>query len=125
MAATDQHYRNQKTLDVVFGASCGLMLLTTLWMFAADYFREFKTVQRTFRDVQATIAERELIDKLPDPGQVRQKRLALRRARRELARAQAAVAPAQRRLQARREATDVRYREIKADLDSKDSFYNI
>ena len=27
MAATDQNYRNQKGLDIVFGVSCVLMLL--------------------------------------------------------------------------------------------------
>ena len=42
MAATDQHYRNQKTLDVIFSVSCGALLLSTLWMFWQDYSREFK-----------------------------------------------------------------------------------
>jgi hypothetical protein len=36
MAATDQPYRNQNTLDVVFGVSCVLMLVTTGWMFWQD-----------------------------------------------------------------------------------------
>ena len=40
MAATDQFYRHQKTLDMVFGVSCVLMLLSLVWMFYADYHRE-------------------------------------------------------------------------------------
>ena len=52
MAATDQTYRNQKTLDVVFGVSCLLMLLSTMWMFVQDYDREYKPIQRKFRDVE-------------------------------------------------------------------------
>ena len=51
MAATDKPYRNQQTLNVVFAVSCVAMLLTTLWMLVDDYNREFKTVQRKFRDV--------------------------------------------------------------------------
>ncbi|MFO0841350.1 MAG: c-type cytochrome [Gemmataceae bacterium] len=81
MAATDQHYRSQNALDVVFGVSCGLMLLTTVWMFVDDYNRSFKPVQRTFRDVEATVAERDLVDKLPDPELLKQRRVQLKRAR--------------------------------------------
>src|SRR5215218_3942594 len=62
MAASDQHYRNQKTLDVVFAISCVVMLLTIMWMFAQDYFKEFKAEQRVFRDVETAVAERELAD---------------------------------------------------------------
>ena len=64
MAATAEPFRNQKTLDIVFGASCAAMMLSTIWMFVADYQRDYKNVQRTFRDVEATLAEREMLDKL-------------------------------------------------------------
>jgi mono/diheme cytochrome c family protein len=84
MAATDQHYRSQKTLDLVFGLSCGALLLTTVWMLVADYNREFKAVQRQFRDVEATLAEREAVDKLPDTDAIEDARKALLRARRQL-----------------------------------------
>ena len=55
MAATDQHYRNQKTLDIVFAVSCVLMLISTIWMLVQDYNREYKAIQREFRDVEATL----------------------------------------------------------------------
>src|SRR5437899_965917 len=91
MAATDQPYRSQKALDVVFGVSCGLMLVTTVWMFVQDFNRSFKTAQRTFRDVEATVAERELVDKLPDPELLRQRRVALKQAREGVEDAKAAA----------------------------------
>ena len=44
MAATDQNYRQQKTLDIVFAVSSILMLLSIFWMLWDDYNREFKGV---------------------------------------------------------------------------------
>src|SRR2546423_1332700 len=64
MAASDQHYRSQKTLDIVFAVSCVAMLLTIGLMFAQDFFRDFKAEQRVFRDVETAAAERELADHL-------------------------------------------------------------
>jgi mono/diheme cytochrome c family protein len=125
MAATDQPYRNQKTLDMVFAVSCVAMLLSTLWMFVQDYSRTFKSVQRTFRDIEATIAERDLVDKLPAADQIAEKRVALRHARREFDKAKTSVERTDKRLQAKREAADVKYRTIKADYDSLMSYYNI
>ncbi|MFO0927654.1 MAG: hypothetical protein U0736_11545 [Gemmataceae bacterium] len=125
MAATDKPYRNPRTLDIVFAVSCAAMLLTTVWMLVQDYHRDFKAVQRTFRDVEATLAEREMIDKLPDPEVVTERRKALTRARRRLEKAKAEVAPVERTLIARREKADDHFRSIKADYDSKVSYYNI
>ena len=65
-AATDQTYRNQKALDYVFAASCVALLLTTVWMFVQDYFREFKSVQRDFRDVEEAMAQRGVLENAPD-----------------------------------------------------------
>ena len=58
MAATDKHYRDQNLLDFVFAASSILMLVSVIWMFAQDYFREFNTDQRAFRDVEEAVAQR-------------------------------------------------------------------
>src|SRR5713226_25440 len=70
MAATDQTYRHQKTLDIVFAVSCIVMLISVVWMFAQDYNREFKQVQRKFRDVDEALTERQLVEKLPDSKEV-------------------------------------------------------
>ena len=55
-------------MDIVFAVSCILMLLSILWMLVADYNREFKAVQRTFRDVESVLNERQMLAQLPDPG---------------------------------------------------------
>ena len=47
------------------------MLVCTIWMLVADYNREFKTVQRNFRDVESVLDERQMIDQLPDPAEVK------------------------------------------------------
>src|SRR5262245_44473992 len=65
MAATDQPYRNQYTLDVVFGISSILMLLSLLWMFVQDYNREYKVEQRPFRDVEVALAQRLALEQIP------------------------------------------------------------
>ena len=122
MAATDQHYRSQKTLDLVFGLSCGAMLLSTLWMLAQDYNRDFKAVQRKFRDVEATIAERDMVARLPDIDAVDDARKALAAARQALAAKKAGLASEVARFKARRESQDEVYRNIKADIDAQASY---
>src|SRR5438477_13029824 len=72
MAATDQTYRSQRMLDVVFGVSCLLMLLSVVWMFAQDYYRDFKVEQREFRDVETALAERAMLNLLPDEERTQQ-----------------------------------------------------
>jgi mono/diheme cytochrome c family protein len=68
-AATDQTYRNQTILDYVFAASCVILLGTTVWMFVQDYYREFKSIQRDFRDVEEAMAQRTVLDYAPDAKQ--------------------------------------------------------
>jgi len=53
MPATEQTWRNQKWMHIVFGVSSILMLLATIWMLAKDHDREWKPVQRKFRDIEA------------------------------------------------------------------------
>jgi len=52
MPATEQTWRDQKLLHVVFAVTGLLMLLSTVWMFAADHRREWKQHQRTIRGVE-------------------------------------------------------------------------
>src|SRR5438034_120062 len=122
MAATDQHYRKQRTLDIVFGVSCLALLGSTIWMFAADYFRGYKRVQTIFRDVEAGLAERDMVDRMPDPKLLVQRREELEEARRQLAAEVNALSDEDRKLKAERERADQVYRDIKAIYDSKSSY---
>ena len=70
MAATDKPYRNRRHWTSSSAVSCILMLLSVLWMLVADYNRQFKAVQRTFRDVESVLNERQMLAQLPDPGDV-------------------------------------------------------
>ena len=56
MPATEQTWRNQRLLHVIFGITGVLMLLCTLWMMAADHNREWKVVQRQFRNLESYTA---------------------------------------------------------------------
>src|SRR4051794_40896736 len=103
MAATDQHYRNQKTLDIVFAVSCILMLLSTVWMFWDDYNKQWKKEQRAFRDVEEAINERIMLDKLPDETRMKELRDAVAKAREDLAKEKKAVADTASKLQAQRD----------------------
>src|SRR5437764_3622686 len=69
MAASDQTYRNQKLLHVVFAWSSVAMLVTTGWMFWDDYNRPFKKEQRVFRDVEEEMAKRAMLAAAPGEEQ--------------------------------------------------------
>jgi mono/diheme cytochrome c family protein len=125
MAATDQTYHNQKTLDIVFAVSCILMLLGTLWMFWQDYNREFKHVQREFRDVEEAMNEHQMVAQLPTGDEVEAKRRQVADAKKTLDDKRAEIQPIERELTARRDLQDNKYRGIKADFDSKTSYLNI
>ena len=50
MPSPDESYYNIKRLHVVFAISSVALLAVTVWMLAADHWREWKVHQRTFRD---------------------------------------------------------------------------
>jgi len=52
MPATEETWYNQKLLHVIFGCSSLVMLISVVWMIAQDHEREWKGVQRDFRDIQ-------------------------------------------------------------------------
>jgi cbb3-type cytochrome oxidase cytochrome c subunit len=125
MAATDQTYRSQRTLDIVFAVSCILMLLGTLWMFWQDYDRQFKHVQREFRDVEEAMNEYQMLTALPSQEQVAEARRKVSEAKKNYDTAHDKVRGKERELMAQHDLTDNTYRSIKADFDSKTSLYNI
>jgi mono/diheme cytochrome c family protein len=126
MAATDQTYRDQKRVDIVFGVSCIVMLLSVFWMFYDDYYRPFKVEIRKFRDVDTALAERQALADLPDPDRIQELEQEVEQARAQIdqqeldkikAQAYEALAP-----KVRAEAA---YQAMKADYDSLVSLYNI
>ncbi len=65
MAATDVTFRNQKTLDIVFGVSSLLMLVSVGMMLVQDYNRQYKTEQIVFRGVESAMAQRMALETIP------------------------------------------------------------
>jgi len=124
MAATDQTYRHQKTLDIVFAVSCVLMLASIIWMFAQDYFREFKQVQRDFRDVEEALAERNMLERMPDPARVEEAADRVAQARANLDKIKKELPGGLNKALYEKARAEARYQSIKADYDSFVSLYN-
>jgi hypothetical protein len=80
MAATDKPFHNQRTLDIVFGVSNILMLLSIIWMFWQDYAREYKTEQRVFRRVEVAMAQRTALEQIPSDEDFKEKENAVQTA---------------------------------------------
>jgi len=62
MPATEQTWRDLKLMHLVFGVSALAMLITTIWMLAADHNREWKKIQNATQriddwNIAAKIAE--------------------------------------------------------------------
>ena len=57
MPATEQTARDQKLLHVIFAVTGVVMLLATIWMFAADHAREWKPIQRSANRVETKTTE--------------------------------------------------------------------
>ncbi|HKB36210.1 MAG TPA: hypothetical protein VKD72_07130, partial [Gemmataceae bacterium] len=132
MAATDKPYRNQPTLNVVFAVSCVVMLLTVLWMLVDDYNREFKGIQRLFRDVEAKHSLVLMLKNMPNPKQVRtdSERLADARTERQQKQTELQSKPlvdgkTYRDLIADRDRAYARYQGLKADFDAMMSYVDI
>jgi mono/diheme cytochrome c family protein len=128
MAATDQNYRNQYALDIVFAVSSILMLVSVLWMFVQDYNREFKHEQRSFRDIETALAQRAALEQIPSAAAFEKAEKEITRARDERDKNADKIDALRRdadKLQPEKEKLDARYQDIKASLDSVKSFYDI
>lgn len=92
MPASDDHFYSIKRLHVIFAVSALALLGVTVWMLAADHFRNWKQYQRTYRDrVEPWLTEAEL--RAEETESFRQREAALRA---ELAEAEAAAPQVQR-----------------------------
>lgn len=128
MAATDQPYRSQYSLDVVFGVSSILMLLSVIWMFAQDYNREYKAEQRPFRDVEAAMAQRSAIEQLPSHDEFMSKLAAVDKARNERDQNEGKIQEFSKQVKSllpKKEEKEVEFQAIKSELESRLSFYDI
>jgi hypothetical protein len=56
MPATEQTWRDSKLLHMVFGFSAIAMLITTIWMLAADHRREWKDYQKKYQQIETWTA---------------------------------------------------------------------
>src|SRR4051812_33924327 len=52
MPATEETYRSQPTLHLVFAISSIVMTLSIVWMIMADHLRPWKQVQREFQVIE-------------------------------------------------------------------------
>jgi len=125
MAATDQNYRPQRTLDIVFALSCVLMLVSLVWMFGQDYNREFKKIQRQFRDVDEALTQRAMLEKLPDPENVNTASEAVTQARQELSQIMESNRSATQALLVAKARQEAEAQAAKADYDSVMSLWVI
>jgi cbb3-type cytochrome oxidase cytochrome c subunit len=132
MPATEETYRRQPTLHLVFALSSIAMLLSTVWMVMADHLRPWKQVQRDFQQVERKKLEKSKEDKLKE--QKAKSEAELERINNEI---QAALSSSEGQagklnviekqlagLEAQTEGLDIQRRFKKAELDSKRSLYD-
>ncbi len=57
MPATEETRYDMKRLHKLFAVASMLLMLATVWMFARDHFREWKTIQRTGERIETRLAQ--------------------------------------------------------------------
>jgi cbb3-type cytochrome oxidase cytochrome c subunit len=132
MPASEETYRRQPTLHIVFAISSILMLLSTVWMVMADHLRPWKQVQRAFHYVERDKLEAAEQEKLQEQKAKYEQQIQQIDAKVQAAVAGAAERASQirvidselNRLGGTAERLDTRRKFQKATLDSKRSFYD-
>src|SRR5690349_6938704 len=132
MPATEETYRPQPTLHIVFAVSSIAMLLSIVWMILADHLRPWKQVQREFHrveDAKLRVAEEQEVQK-----QEAKNKAAIAEVEKQIARARQMEYANARQIydvdqkikgaQGRVDHLDTRRRFTKAELDSQRSFYD-
>ncbi len=132
MPATEETYRSQPFLHLVFAVSSVAMLLSTVWMVMADHLRPWKQFQREFQGIEhdkLVATEKEKDQELRDKYQAQLDEIN-RQIQEAEANAETRAAELRKldreidRLGGRAEYLDIRRRFKKADLDSKRSLYD-
>ncbi len=132
MPATEETYRRQTTLHLVFAISSIAMLLSTVWMVLADHIRPWKEVQREFQQVEREKLEASEQAKLEEQktkyqAQIDEIDAKIKAADDSAAQRAAEIAVIDRELSGlggTAEQLDTQTRFQKADLDSKRSLYD-
>jgi hypothetical protein len=134
MPATEETYRSQPTLHLVFAISSIAMLLATVWMVMADHLRPWKQVQRQFQEVERDKLKAAEAEKLAE--QNTKLKAELDQKDQEIAAAESEARTADRAgeirdidkklrmLEGSAEDLDTKRRFQKVDLDSKRSLYD-
>jgi len=132
MPASEEPYRRQSTLHLVFAISSVAMLLSTVWMVMADHMRPWKEVQRDFHEVERDklkAAEREKLAARTKKAQDRIDEIDAEikdaEARAEERAGKLRVVETElRKLAGKTERLDIERRFKKTELDSKRSLYD-
>src|SRR5262245_29745840 len=128
MAASDQHYRDQYGLDIVFALSCLAMLGAVLIMFIQDYNGPWKPEQRVFRDVESELAMRTALHQLPSLEEVNEAEQEVAEARKDRESRQAKIDETRAKIRSvlpKKETAEGAYQGVKSLQESRLSFYNI
>jgi cbb3-type cytochrome oxidase cytochrome c subunit len=132
MPATEETYRSQPGLHVVF-ALCSIgMTLSIVWMIMADHLRPWKETQRKFHRIEEAKLEANKVDKLNEQKAQHRDDIAAIDEKIKKARADAelhasdlrAIDNEIRLLGGKYEALDTQKRFVKAELDSQRSLYD-
>ncbi len=132
MPATEETYRKQPYLHIVFAISSVAMLLSIVWMVMADHLRPWKQVQREFHKVEEAKLEKAKADRLAEQQKKSQAQIDDLNAKIEAAEQSADAHRSELReidneiqhLEGEFTLLDNQKRFQKAELDSKRSFYD-
>src|SRR5208282_5892549 len=107
-----------------------MTLASIIWMFADDYYREYKTEQRRFRDVESALAQRIALEKLPSIADFKTATQEIEEARKarnkeENQKRVADIDSQIRDILPAKERSEQRFQSIQADLASRTSLYDI
>ncbi len=132
MPSTEETFRKQSTLHIVFAVSSIAMAVVTVWMLLADHLRPWKQVQREFHQVETAKLKANEDQKLQE--QAAKSQAAIKGIDDEIAKLQKLssdnalkirnIEATLKKLKGTFEDLDTRKRFLKADLDSQRSFYD-
>ncbi|WP_165220820.1 c-type cytochrome [Aquisphaera insulae] len=132
MPASEETYRSQPVLHIIFAVSSIAMTLSIVWMIMADHLRPWKQVQRDFQQVERAkleASENEALTKQKETAQakidaidaeIKQAEANAGNRRSELRKVEGALSG----LKAKAEELDTARKFKKAELDSLRSFYD-